>query len=155
MNKKIIRNNLNDQLIHLRNQGKKIVFTNGCFDILHVGHIHLLRESKKLGDILIVGLNSDSSVKKIKGKNRPVINQVDRAKLLGAIRYVDFVVVFEEETPLTLIQKIKPHILIKGSDYDLKMIVGCDDVLKNGGEVKTIELLEGYSSSNYMNNFKN
>lgn len=154
MNKKILRNNLDDKLIRLRNQGKKIVFTNGCFDILHVGHIHLLRESKKLGDILIVGLNSDSSVKKIKGNSRPFISQVDRAKLLGSIRYVDFVVVFEEETPLSLIQKIKPNILIKGSDYDLKMIVGYDDVLKNGGEVKTIELLEGYSSSNYMNNFK-
>ncbi len=117
---------------------KKIVFTNGCFDIIHAGHAHYLKEAKKLGDILIVGLNSDSSIRKIKGLKRPIIPQEMRAYLLDSLKPVDFVVIFDEETPIELIKAIKPDILVKGGDWDIDKIVGKDFVESYGGKVITI-----------------
>ncbi len=118
--------------------GKRVVFTNGCFDIIHAGHVDYLEKAKKLGDILVVGLNSDSSVKRIKGEKRPLIPQEMRAKVLSSLKPVDYVVVFEEDTPLRLIKAIKPDVLVKGGDWDLDKIVGREFVESYGGEVKTI-----------------
>ena len=138
----------------IKEENKKIVFTNGCFDILHVGHVRYLSKAKKLGNILIVGLNSDKSVKKLKGDNRPINIFEDRATLLASLRFVDLVIIFEEKTPENLIKKIKPDILVKGGDYDIKDIVGYKTVIENGGEVKVLRFQEGYSSSNYINKIK-
>jgi len=133
-----------------KHASKKVVFTNGCFDILHLGHIEYLSKARDLGDLLIAGLNSDSSVTRLKGENRPVNQQYARAILLAALEPVDFVVIFDEDTPLQLIQQIKPHILVKGGDYTVPDIVGADVVIKNGGMVKIIPLTEGFSSTNYI-----
>ena len=130
---------------------KKIVFTNGCFDLLHVGHIRYLAQAKKLGDFLIIGLNSDSSVKALKGKNRPINSFEDRAVLLSALTSVDLVVIFEEQTPANLIKDIVPDILVKGGDYNIEDIVGYHTVIQNGGKVKTLSFHDGYSSTNYIN----
>ena len=136
------------------NQNKKIVLTNGCFDILHPGHIHLLRKAKLLGDILIVGLNSDKSVKILKGNNRPINKELDRIKLLSSLRYIDYVTVFNEETPLNLIKQIIPNVLVKGSDYDSKNVVGAEFVIENGGTVEIIKLKKDFSTTKLINNFK-
>jgi len=134
--------------LHLwRFQDKKIVFTNGCFDILHNGHIHYLTQAADLGNILIIGLNTDDSVKKLKGSNRPIQDQESRAAVLASLSYVNAVILFEEDTPLKLIKAIQPDVLVKGSDYKEEEIVGSDIVKDNGGEVVTIDLLEGYSTS--------
>ena len=133
-----------------RSENKKIVFTNGCFDIIHPGHIHVLSEAKLLGDILIVGLNSDKSVKKLKGKERPLINESDRAKILLSIKYVDYVTIFDESTPKDIIEKIKPDTLVKGGDYVVDDIVGSKFVIDSGGRVEIVKFLDGYSSSNYI-----
>lgn len=130
-----------------RESGSKIVFTNGCFDILHVGHIRVFREAKKRGDILIVGLNSDASVKKLKGPTRPLVPVKERAELLANLELVDYVVVFAEETPENLIRAIRPDVLVKGADYKLRQIVGLEDVCKNGGEVVRVPILPGHSTS--------
>jgi len=122
---------------------QKVIFTNGCFDILHVGHLQLLEKAKSFGDILIVGLNSDRSVKKLKGQMRPVLPQKDRARLLAALAMVDYVVIFDEDTPHELLSRIRPHILVKGSDYAYREIVGRDVVQ----EIKTVPLVKGKSSS--------
>ncbi len=137
---------------NLRNKGKKIVFTNGCFDILHKGHLHYLFESKKLGDYLIVGLNSDKSVKTLKGAGRPINNQEARAKNLLSKGIVDNVVIFDEPDPHNLIEEIVPSILTKGSDYRDKDIIGSDIVESNNGTVVLIPFLEGYSTTNIINN---
>ena len=137
---------------NLKNKGKKIVFTNGCFDILHKGHLHYLFESKKLGDYLIVGLNSDKSVKILKGSGRPVNNQETRAKNLLSKGIVDNVVIFDELDPYNLIEKIIPSILTKGSDYKNKDIIGSDIVKSNNGRVVLIPFLEGYSTTKLINN---
>ena len=134
----------------IKSEGKKIVFTNGCFDLLHVGHIKYLSQAKDLGDILIIGLNSDKSVKKLKGNNRPINSFEDRAKLLAALKSVDLVIMFEEQTPENLIKEIIPDVLVKGGDYDIEEIVGYQTVIDNGGQVKTLSFYEGYSSSNYI-----
>ncbi len=134
---------------------KRIVFTNGCFDIIHSGHIYYLTEAKKLGDILIVGLNSDDSVRRLKGKGRPVNNQFDRASVLSALKPVDFVVFFDEDTPINLIEVINPDVLVKGADYKIDEIVGADFVQKNGGQVVTIKLVEGKSTTAIINNLNN
>tara|TARA_B100000900_G_scaffold282920_1_gene242252 strand:- start:2083 stop:2547 length:465 start_codon:yes stop_codon:yes gene_type:complete len=134
----------------IKSEGKKIVFTNGCFDLLHVGHIKYLSEAKDLGDILIIGLNSDKSVKKLKGNNRPINSFEDRAKLLAALKSVDLVIIFEEQTPENLIQEIVPDVLVKGGDYDIEEIVGYQTVIDNGGQVKTVSFYDGYSSTNYI-----
>lgn len=130
-----------------REKGKKTVFTNGCFDLLHVGHIKLLQEAKRRGDILIVGLNSDSSVRELKGEGRPVIRDSERAQILSALECVDYVVIFPELTPLGLIKAIKPDVLVKGSDYALEGVVGRDIVEGYGGRVELIDLLENKSST--------
>ena len=134
----------------IKNQRKKIVFTNGCFDLLHVGHIRYLAQAKKLGDFLIIGLNSDSSVKELKGEDRPINSFEDRATLLSAIESVDLVIMFEEQTPENLIKDIVPDILVKGGDYNIEDIVGYQIVIQNGGQVKTLNFYDGYSSTNYI-----
>lgn len=144
---KIFRQGVN--IPSLRN--KKIVFTNGCFDLLHPGHLHYLLKAKSYGDILIIGLNSDSSVKINKGINRP-INKFDfRASMLSYFDFVDFVVEFNEETPIELIKKLCPNILVKGGDYSETEIVGADFVKSTGGEVIVIDFLDGFSSTNLIN----
>ena len=148
-----LKDNINF-LKKIKEENKKIVFTNGCFDILHVGHIRYLSKAKKLGNILIVGLNSDKSVKKLKGDNRPINIFEDRATLLASLRFVDLVIIFEEKTPENLIKKIKPDILVKGGDYNIEDIVGYKTVIENGGEVKVLRFHDGYSSSNYINKIK-
>ncbi|MCD6093710.1 MAG: D-glycero-beta-D-manno-heptose 1-phosphate adenylyltransferase [Candidatus Omnitrophica bacterium] len=131
----------------LKREGKKIVFTNGCFDILHIGHINYLREAKNKGDALIIGLNNDASVKKIKGQGRPIIPQNERAEILAALEFVDFVTIFEEETPLNLIKEIKPDVLVKGGDWKKEEVVGSDFVESYGGKTVLIPLVEGKSTS--------
>jgi D-beta-D-heptose 7-phosphate kinase/D-beta-D-heptose 1-phosphate adenosyltransferase len=136
----------------IRLKDKKIVFTNGCFDILHPGLIHILSKAKSLGDILVVGLNSDLSVKKLKGDKRPLVSEDDRSRVLLSLRFVDYVIIFNELTPLKVIKKIKPDYLVKGGDYNENDIVGSDFVKASGGQVEIIKFLDGYSSSNYIDN---
>ena len=138
----------------IKAERKKIVFTNGCFDLLHVGHVRYLAQAKKLGDFLIIGLNSDSSVKELKGEDRPINSFEDRATLLSAIESVDLVIMFEEQTPENLIKDIVPDILVKGGDYNIEDIVGYKTVMQNGGQVKTLSFYDGYSSTNYINKIK-
>jgi rfaE bifunctional protein nucleotidyltransferase chain/domain len=133
-----------------KNRGKKIVFTNGCFDILHAGHVQYLNEAKKLGDLLFLGLNADSSVQKLKGPTRPINRELDRKFVLENLKAVDFVEIFSEETPEQLIKEIKPHILVKGGDWAIEQIVGSEFVLKNGGEVRSLSFKEGYSTTNII-----
>jgi len=134
--------------------GLKVVFTNGCFDILHLGHLDYLEKSRESGDKLIVGLNTDRSVRQLKGPDRPINNEHARARMLAALAFVDVVIAFDEETPLKLIKSVKPDILIKGNDYSIENIVGSDFVLGIGGEVKTINLLEGYSTTGLIEKIK-
>tara|TARA_Y200000002_G_scaffold9994_1_gene8221 strand:+ start:7166 stop:7630 length:465 start_codon:yes stop_codon:yes gene_type:complete len=136
----------------IRLKNKKIIFTNGCFDIIHPGHIHILSKAKSLGDILVVGLNSDLSVKKLKGDKRPLVSEDDRSRVLLSLRFVDYVIIFNELTPLKVIKKIKPDFLVKGGDYNENNIVGSDFVKAYGGQVEIIKFLDGYSSSNYIDN---
>jgi len=130
-----------------RDQHKKVVFTNGCFDILHAGHVDYLTKAKELGDILIVGINSDFSVRNIKGELRPVIPENERAILVGSLKPVDYVTLFDENTPGTLISELIPDILVKGADWSIENIVGRDVVESNGGEVKTITFVNDQSTS--------
>lgn len=131
----------------IRDKSHKVVFTNGCFDVLHRGHITYLAAARDLGDCLIVGLNSDASVRRLKGENRPVNNENDRALVLSALSFIDYIILFEEDTPKNLIEQVKPDILVKGGDYKIENIVGADFVTKNGGEVLTIPFVDGYSST--------
>jgi D-beta-D-heptose 7-phosphate kinase/D-beta-D-heptose 1-phosphate adenosyltransferase len=126
---------------------RKIVFTNGCFDVLHYGHVRYLLEAKALGDLLVVGLNSDDSVRRLKGESRPINGEKERAFVLSALEFVDYVVVFAEDTPKELIEVVKPNVLVKGGDYQIENIVGADFVMQNGGTVTTIPFVEGYSST--------
>ena len=135
------------QLKRWRFQSKKIVFTNGVFDILHQGHIASLSEAATFGDILIVGLNADASVKRLKGNSRPVNTQQSRALLLASLLMVDAIVIFEEDTPLQLITAIIPDVLVKGGDYTREQIVGATEVIAAGGEVKIVPILEGFSTT--------
>jgi len=128
-------------------ENKKVVFTNGCFDILHSGHVDYLTKAKALGDILVVGLNSDKSIREIKGEKRPIVNEHNRGIILAALKPVDYIVLFDEETPADLIDDIIPDILVKGADWDIDKIVGKDTVLNNGGEVKTIKFVNDQSTS--------
>ena len=145
---------LKELLEKRRKKGQKIVFTNGCFDILHAGHVHYLKTARKLGDILIVGLNTDASVKKIKGKNRPVNNEKYRAEVLAGLEAVDFVVFFEEETPLNLIKEIRPDILVKGADWEESKIVGADFVKSYGGKVVRIPFQYNVSTTSIIEKIK-
>jgi rfaE bifunctional protein nucleotidyltransferase chain/domain len=133
-----------------QSEGKKIVFTNGVFDLLHIGHITYMAKAAELGDKLVIGLNSDSSVKRIKGEDRPVNDQNSRAALLAALFFVDAIVVFEDDTPINVITTLMPNILVKGADYSIENIVGAKEVIANGGEVKTIDFVEGYSSTSII-----
>ncbi len=134
-----------------RLQNKKIVFTNGCFDLIHLGHVDYLSKARDLGDILVVGVNSDNSVKRLKGNTRPLQDEVSRSQILASFVFVDFVVLFDEDTPLNLIQTVQPDILVKGADYKIEDIVGYDIVKNKGGEVKTISFLQGFSTTNIVN----
>src|ERR1700761_7819868 len=135
--------------------GKKVVFTNGVFDLLHLGHITYMAKAAELGDKLIIGLNSDASVRRIKGEDRPVNDQNNRAALLAALFFVDAITIFEEDTPHNLITTLMPDILVKGADYSIENIVGAKEVIANGGEVKTITFVDGYSSTSIINKIRN
>lgn len=134
----------------LKQSNQKVVFTNGCFDILHAGHVDYLVKAKECGDVLILGLNSDSSVRNIKGENRPIVTENERAFVLNNLKPVDFVVLFDEPTPHELIEAIIPDILVKGADWNIENIVGRDVVEKNGGEVKTIKFVTEQSTTNII-----
>lgn len=141
------------QIWQITNQ--KIVFTNGCFDIVHLGHIDYLEKAKNLGNKLVIGLNTDASVQRLKGETRPVVNEYARARMMAAFAFVDLVVLFDEPTPKELIEAIKPNILVKGNDYNIENIVGADFVLANSGTVKTIDLVDGYSTTKIIEKIKN
>ena len=131
-------------------EDQKIVFTNGCFDILNRGHVYYLSRAREMGDLLVVGLNSDRSVKRLKGEGRPVNGEKARAEVLGAMAMVDYIILFEEDTPLNLIKTIRPDLLVKGGDYKVEEIVGYNEVTSRGGKVVTIPLLEGYSTTSII-----
>lgn len=155
VNKKIYtREELIRQCNIWRYKGKRIVFTNGCFDILHHGHLDILTKAADLGDILIVGLNTDQSVKRLKGEERPVNNEADRAFQLASLLYVDAVSLFDEDTPKELIEALNPDILVKGGDYTADKIAGAQHVLANGGKVEIIPLVQGYSTTGIIANIK-
>lgn len=138
-----------------KGSNNKVVFTNGCFDLIHNGHVDSLQKAASFGTRLIVGLNSDSSVKKLKGDNRPIISEQARAEVLAAFECVDAVILFEEETPAKIISKIVPDVLVKGAQYEIHEIAGHDTVLNNGGKVETLELVEGISTTDIINKIKN
>jgi D-beta-D-heptose 7-phosphate kinase/D-beta-D-heptose 1-phosphate adenosyltransferase len=150
----IDRYSLKEKITDFKAQSKKIVFTNGCFDIIHSGHIYYLGEAKKAGDILIIGLNSDNSVRRLKGNDRPINNESDRAMVLDALKFVDYVTIFEEDTPYELIKLLQPDILVKGGDYNADEIVGADIVRENGGEVLIIPYVKGKSTTELIKKIK-
>ena len=133
---------------------KVIVFTNGCFDILHPGHIDYLTKAREMGDLLIIGLNENASIARLKGVDRPINNVVDRITMLSALSCVDYIVTFAEDTPRNLIQELKPDILVKGDDYKIEDIAGTEEVLQYGGKVNLVPLLQGYSTSQFINRIK-
>jgi D-glycero-beta-D-manno-heptose 1-phosphate adenylyltransferase len=137
-----------------RAEGQQLVFTNGCFDIVHLGHIDYLEKARNLGQRLILGLNTDASVSRIKGPLRPVVNEYARARLMAALAFVDLVVLFDEPTPLELIEAVQPDILVKGDDYTVATIVGADFVLGRGGKVETVALVPGYSTTKLIERIK-
>jgi len=143
-------NHIVELVAKLKLSGYSIVFTNGCFDILHKGHVAYLQSAKSMGDILIVGMNTDASVKRLKGEERPINTLEDRAFVLSALKSVDYVVPFDEDNPLTLIQSIKPDVLVKGGDYTMETIVGAKEVLAHGGKVEIIPFVEGKSTSSII-----
>ncbi len=145
------RKKLENQLAVWRFKDKKIVFTNGCFDLLHLGHIDYLSKAKDQGDVLIVGVNTDASVQRLKGENRPVTDEVSRSTIMASLQFVSAVVLFDEDTPYDLIQQVQPDVLVKGSDYKPEDIVGYDVVKAKGGEIVTIDFLEGYSTTGIFN----
>ncbi|OGU61670.1 MAG: glycerol-3-phosphate cytidylyltransferase [Ignavibacteria bacterium GWF2_33_9] len=144
-------NNLKNIITEQKQLGNKVVFTNGCFDILHAGHIQYLQKAKQLGEILVIGLNTDSSVSRLKGPHRPINNQDDRAIVLAELKSVDFVIFFDEDTPYNLISEIKPDFLVKGADYEEENVVGADIVKQNGGKVVLIPFVEGKSTTSIIN----
>lgn len=141
---------LSSALDGLRRKGKRIVFTNGCFDILHVGHVEYLKKAASLGDLLVVGLNSDRSVRAIKGKDRPINKAKDRARVLSALSFVDYITVFNELTPEKLIIMLKPDVLVKGGDWKVRDIVGSDFVRSYGGRVVSVPFIKGYSTTSLI-----
>ncbi len=142
------------QVAEWKQQGKRVVFTNGCFDLLHLGHVDYLEKARNLGDVLVVGLNTDDSVSRFKGPQRPIQDQVSRSRVMAALQSVDLVVFFNEDTPINLISALVPQVLVKGSDYLAENIVGADVVKNAGGEVKTIEFVPGYSTSRIVEKIK-
>jgi len=146
----INRKDIAELCANLKIKGKKIIFTNGCFDILHSGHVTYLNKSKELGDVLIVGLNSDNSVRRLKGASRPINNEIDRAYILDNLKSVDYVSIFDEDTPLELIKKVLPDIITKGGDYKKENVVGYSVVKEYGGDVVIIDLVEGKSTTDII-----
>lgn len=142
------------QVLFWKEQGEKIVFTNGCFDLLHVGHVDYLEKARALGTKLVLGLNTDASVQRIKGPSRPVSDNTSRSRVIAALGFVDLVVFFDEETPLDLIKSLLPNVLVKGDDYAAENIVGYKEVIENGGEVLTVTLIDGYSTSALISKIK-
>lgn len=142
------------QVADWQRAGQKVVFTNGCFDIVHLGHIDYLEKARALGDRLVLGLNTDASVSRLKGPARPVVDEYARARLMAALSFVDTVILFDEPTPQELIEALKPDILVKGDDYTVETIVGADFVINNGGEVKTVSLVPGYSTTTLIEKIK-
>ncbi len=150
--RKIIQfSEVSEKVSKIRKQGHSIVFTNGCFDLLHAGHVWYLKKAANFADILILGLNSDSSVSEIKGPNRPILPHEERAFLLSSLEVIDYVVIFDEATPIHLIKEICPNVLVKGGDYLKEDIVGYDFVKKNGGSVEVVPFIEGKSTTSIVN----
>ena len=154
MGRLILKNELQEIISGLKAQNKTVVFTNGCFDILHVGHVKYLQKSAEYGDVLMVGLNSDSSVKKLKGESRPINNEKDRAYVLCALSAVDYVIIFDENSPVNLLEEIKPNVYTKGADYTISTLPEAPTVLKNGGRVEFIDFVEGKSTTNIIEAIK-
>lgn len=148
MNKKITDIEKLKEILNKKNNGKKVVFTNGCFDILHRGHVEYLQKAKELGDLLVLGLNSDSSVKRLKGESRPINNEKDRAIILSALECVDYIIIFDEDTPFELIKNLKPDILVKGGDYKIENVVGRE----YAKETVLIDFVDGYSTTKIIKN---
>lgn len=140
------------KIFKLKNQ--QVVFTNGCFDILHKGHIHIINEAANYGNKLIVGINSDASIKRLKGNDRPIQDEQSRALIIASLAYVDHVIIFEEDTPLELIKQLQPDVLVKGGDYTVENIVGAAEVLEAGGSVEIIPLQEGFSTTGIIEKIK-
>ena len=138
-----------------KQESQQVVFTNGCFDILHLGHVDYLEKARQTGTKMIVGVNADSSVRQLKGPSRPVNNEYARARILAALEFVDLVIIFDEETPLNLINELLPDILVKGDDYSIETIVGAKQVIAHGGKVTTIPLVPTYSTTNIIQKLKN
>lgn len=151
----IDRNQIQQVADHYRSLGKKIVFTNGCFDLLHIGHVRYLKQAQELGDVLIVGINTDVSVRQLKGPTRPIQNENDRAEILASLKWVNHTVLFGEETPLQLIQQIRPDILVKGGDWQIHQIVGSDFVISYGGRVQSLQFVNGRSTTSIIEKSKN
>lgn len=146
--------NIKEKVKKWKQDGEKIVFTNGCFDLLHIGHLSYMLKAASLGTKLVIGLNSDASVKRLKGEGRPINAELSRSLMLASLFFVDAVAVFSEDTPLELIKEILPDVLVKGGDYEIKNIVGASEVFANGGTVQTIDFVNGYSSTNLINKIK-
>jgi len=149
------REDLIKQVTIWKQEGQRVVFTNGCFDILHLGHVDYLEKARALGDKLVVGVNNDASVSRLKGPSRPLQDELSRARIMASLLFTNAIVLFDEETPYELIKSVMPDILVKGDDYTVQNIVGHDIVLQNGGAVKTIALVKGYSTSNVVAKIKN
>ena len=154
-NKIFLEKDLKKKLDFWRQKGDKIVFTNGCFDLIHLGHIEVLARSADLGDRLIIGVNTDKSIKNIKGQNRPIIKEDSRVKQLAALEFVDAVILFNESTPNKIINHIKPDIITKGGDYKTEEVVGYETVIENNGRVVIIPLTQGFSTTSILNKIKN
>ena len=155
LNSKILdKERLLVKLTDWKEENKKIVFTNGCFDLIHLGHIEVIARSADLGDILIVGVNTDNSIKRLKGSNRPIVEEISRAKQLAALEFVDAVVFFDQDTPIDLIKVINPNVITKGGDYNSNQVIGNDIVTQNDGEVVIIPLTQGYSTTSILEKIK-
>ncbi|CAM3405584.1 D-glycero-beta-D-manno-heptose 1-phosphate adenylyltransferase [Pontibacter korlensis] len=144
-----------DQVQSWRTQGQKIIFTNGCFDLLHLGHVDYLEKARQLGDKLVLGLNTDASISRIKGPTRPLQDEMSRARVMASLLFIDAVVFFDEDTPLELIEAVQPDILVKGDDYAVEQIVGHEVVQARGGSVQTVPLVKGYSTTNIVKKIEN
>jgi D-glycero-beta-D-manno-heptose 1-phosphate adenylyltransferase len=151
MTNTLSREELSEMLKRLQSHGKKIVFTNGVFDIIHKGHVDYLNKARDLGDLLVVGINSDSSTKRIKGEKRPIVPQEDRAFVVSNLKCVDYVCIFGEDTPYETIRLLQPDVLVKGADWKIEDVIGRDIVESRGGKVVTIEYLDGKSTTNIIN----
>lgn len=148
------KDNLKEILSGLKKQNKTIVFTNGCFDILHVGHVTYLEEAKKHGDILVVAINSDASARRLKGQGRPIVSQKDRMKILASLESVDFVTVFNEDNPASIVKELNPDVIAKGADWKADEIIGGEYVRKRGGKIVTIPFYKGYSTTDLLEKIK-